>query len=59
MTQTYDFDKSTFENHREHLTVPWADPKLLPRMQTTSDEINERLTIEAPRTTVGDTQENS
>ena len=56
---SYDFARPSYENHRESLFVPWVDPSLLPKTQTVHDQISERLTIEALRTTVGDTQENS
>ena len=35
----------TFEDHAQHLTVPWVDPSLLPKKQTTHDAVSERATV--------------
>lgn len=43
---TYDFDRTSYENHRESLIVPWVDPSLLPKTQTVHDDISQRLTTE-------------
>jgi hypothetical protein len=53
MTQKYDFDRPTFENHREHLMVPWVDPNSIPKQTTTFDDLNERLTVEDTSLSIG------
>jgi hypothetical protein len=46
---------STYEDHREHLIVPYTEPVKSTR-PTTHDLITARHTVEAPRNAIGDVQ---
>jgi hypothetical protein len=45
---------TSFDVHREHLTVPWTEP--VPSSRTTFDLANEQLTVEDRSVQIGDTQ---
>jgi hypothetical protein len=45
--------RPTFETHQEHQTVPYNDPALLPKQQTTYDRALAELTQEHPPVEVG------
>jgi hypothetical protein len=48
--------QTTFDTIAASTSIPWVDPATLPKKITTHDLITERVTIQAPRNKVGDTQ---